>query len=124
MIESEHPTLPTSRSITPHRYQVYRQARNGVHYSHGESIASRAAAVTHFLHATPLFEGGGLHLWDHREQCAVASAAWDVETTRFGFPVRTRENVFHNPTLAVVAHEITEREQLEQTIAHQIRMTA
>jgi hypothetical protein len=124
MIQQEHPASPAPRSVPPHRYQVYRQARNGVHHSHGESIDSPEGAVTHFLHATPVFEGGGLHLWDHREQRAVASADWQVETTRMGFPVRLRANVFHDISLAALAEQIAEREKLEQTITNHIRLTA
>jgi len=124
MIQKEHLASSEPRSLTPHRYQVYRQARNGLHHSHGDSIDSPADAVAHFLHATPAFEGGGLHLWDHREQRAVASADWQMETTRMGFPVRQRSNVFHDLSLAVMAEQIAEREKLEQTITNHIRMTA
>jgi hypothetical protein len=49
----------------PYRYQIYRQARNGLHYNHGAVIDSPEDAVALFLQATPAFEGGGLRLWDH-----------------------------------------------------------
>src|SRR5258708_38671769 len=96
MVQKDPLASPEPRSLTPHRYQIYRQARNGVHHSHGESIDSPADAVAHFLHATPAFEDGGLHLWDHREQRAVASADRQAETTREGFPGRLRSKAFHD----------------------------
>ncbi len=108
---------------TAHRYQVYRQSKNGCHYNYGDRIASPDQAVGFFLNASPAFEGGGLHLWDHREQRAVASAEWFGEITRMGFAVRTRANVFHDEALAVIARGITEREALEETISSQLRMT-
>jgi hypothetical protein len=106
---------------TPHRYQIYRQAKNGLHYNHGTVIDSPEDAVTSFLQATPAFEGGGLRLWDHHEQRNVVSAEWRLETTRMGFAVWHRANVFHDPALALVASRIAERVQLEQTITDRLR---
>lgn len=111
-------------STTPHRYQVYRQARNGLHYNHGAIIDSAEDAVALFLQTSPAFEGGGLRLWDHYEQRHVASADWHVETTRMGFSIRLRSNVFHDPSLAIVAERIAERQEFEQSITDRIRMTA
>ncbi len=108
---------------TPHRYQVYRQAKNGLHYNHGAIIATPEDAVALFLNTAPAFEGGGVRLWDHHEQRHVASAEWNVETTRMGFPVRHRVNVYHDPALAVFAAQIAERERLEETVTNRIRMT-
>lgn len=109
-------------SPTPHRYQIYRQSRNGLHYNHGSIIESPEDAVALFLRTAPAFEGGGLRLWDHYEQRHVASAEWLIETTRMGFAVRHRVNVYHDPALAVVAAQINERQQLEQTITDRLRM--
>ncbi len=109
-------------SPTPHRYQIYRQARSGLHYNHGAIIDSPEDAVALFLHTAPAFEGGGVRLWDHYEQRHVASAEWLVETTRMGFAVRHRVNLYHDPALAVVAAQIAERQQLEQTITDRVRM--
>ena len=38
------------------------------------------------------------------------------------FAVRHRVNVYHDPALAVVAAQINERQQLEQTITDRLRM--
>lgn len=110
-------------SATSHRYQIYRQAKNGLHYNHGAVIDSPEDAVALFLQTTPAFEGGGLRLWDHHEQRSVVSAEWRLETTRMGFAVRHRSNVFHDPALALVASRIAAHEQLEQTITDRLRMT-
>ncbi|WP_044891970.1 hypothetical protein [Opitutus terrae] len=109
-------------SATPHRYQVYRQAKNGLHHNHGPSVVSPEDAVASFLQTTPAFEGGGVRLWDHTEMRVAASAEWQVETTRMGFAVRHRSNVFYDPALALVASHIAEREQLEQAITNRLRM--
>ncbi len=124
MKHTESTLAPEPHQATPHRYQIYRQSRNGCHHHHGDSIDSPHDAVALFLTATPLFEGGGLNLWDHREQRAVASAEWKVETTRMGFGVRTRSNVFHDEALAAIAREIAQREALTQVIAMELRMSA
>ncbi len=108
---------------TAHRYQVYRQSKNGCHYPHGDRVASPDDAVGLFLSANPAFEGGGLHLWDHHEQRAVASTEWHVEVTRMGFAVRARANLFYDEALAVIARGMTEREALEETISSRLRMT-
>lgn len=107
----------------PHRYQIYRQSKNGCHYNHGERMDSAVDAVALFLGTAPTFEGGGVRLWDHREMRAVASAEWNVETTRMGFHVRTRSNVFHDETLAVIARDIAQREALTQAIAMELRVS-
>ena len=60
---------------TPHRYQIYRQARSGLHYNHGSIIDSPEDAVALFLNTSPAFEGGGVRLWDHYEQRHVASGS-------------------------------------------------
>lgn len=109
-------------SATPHRYQIYRQTKNGLHHNHGPAIDSLEDAVASFLQTTPAFEGGGVRLWDHTEMRVAASAEWQVETTRMGFAVRHRSNVFYDPALALVASRITEHERLEQAITERLRM--
>jgi hypothetical protein len=109
---------------TPHRYQIYRQARNGLYHNHGSIIDSPEDAVALFLQTSPAFEGGGLRLWDRHDQRHVASADWHLESTRMGFSVRLRSNVFHDPALAEIAERIAEREAIEQSITSHIRMTA
>ena len=109
-------------AAAPHRYQIYRQAKNGLHHNHGPVIDSPDEAVALFLQTTPAFEGGGVRLWDHTEMRIAASAEWQVETTRMGFAVRHRSNVFYDPALALVASRIAEREQLEQAITDRLRM--
>lgn len=52
------------------------------------------------------------------------SAEWDIETTRMGFAVRTRQNVFHDDGTAAIARDIAEREALVQAIAADLRLSA
>lgn len=118
--------MNTHESLSPHRlnespahrYQIYRQSKTGCHYNHGASMASAEDAVELFLATAPAFEGGGVRLWDHHEQRAVASAEWSVEKTRFGFMVRTRANVFHDDSLALMARKIEERHAIVQSVVH------
>jgi len=102
-----------------HRYQIYRQSKNGCHFNHGASIESAEDAVEIFLATAPAFEGGGVRLWDHHESRAVASAEWNVERTRFGFMVRTRSNVFHDDSLALIARRVAERHAIVQSVVRQ-----
>ena len=74
-------------------------------------------AVAFFLAASPVFEGGGVQLWNHDTQKLSASAEWRMETTRMGFSVRARANIFHEAALALIAQRIAERERIEQAIA-------
>lgn len=120
---TESSRFSPSDQTAAHRYQIYRQARNGVHYSHGPALDSQEEAVAHFLHSAPAFEGGGIRLWDQRKERVAASAEWNVEVTGFGFPVRTRANVFYDPSLQILAHFITEREAMEETVRSEIRVT-
>jgi hypothetical protein len=113
-----------SPAPAPHRYQVFRQAKNGVHYNHGSSIASLDEAVEVFLDTAPLFEGGGIRLWDHHEARAVASAEWFVENTSFGFPVRARANAFFDDDIARIAHQIVEREAYFQSVAQRMGLAS
>lgn len=115
-------SLPEA-TIQRHRYQIYRQDRNGCHHPHGPILDSQENAVAQFLHTPPEFEGGGLRLWDHREERLVGSAEWNLEVTGFGFPVRARFNVFYDPNLTILAHVIGEREALEETVAGGLRMS-
>jgi hypothetical protein len=104
-----------------HRYQIYRQSRNGVHQPYGPMIDSQADAVAQFVHTTPAFDGGGVRLWDHREQRVAASAEWTVDLTGFGFPVRTRSDVFYEDNLRILAHVLKERETLEERTGYRAR---
>lgn len=113
-----------SPAPAPHRYQVFRQAKNGVHHNYGSSIASADEAVGVFLETTPLFEGGGIRLWDHQEARAVASAEWFVETTGFGFPVRARANAFFDDDIARIAHHIVEREAYLETVTQRLGLAS
>lgn len=113
--------VPEDVRPASHRYQIYRQSRNGVHQPHGPIIDSQADAVAQFIHTTPAFDGGGVRLWDHREQRVAASAEYTVDLTGFGFPVRTRSDVFYDDNLRIFAHVLRERETLEESIAHCVR---
>ena len=46
------------------------------------------------------------------------------ENTAFGFAVRTRRDVFHDPLLAVLAHWISERETLRESILAEAHLSA
>lgn len=119
------PEAPSSRQLTEsstHRYQIYRQSKTGCHYNHGAGIDSAEDAVELFLATSPVFEGGGVRLWDHLEQRAVASAEWSVEKTRFGFLVRTRTNIFHDDSLELIARRIAERHAIVQSVVRQNAM--
>lgn len=120
----ETPISSEARTVAPHRYQIFRQAKNGCHFNFGSSIASPEEAVEIFLDTAPAFEGGDLRLWDHREQRTVASAEWLVEITRFGFPVRTRANVFHDDAIAQIAQRVIEREAYFQSVAQRMNLSA
>ncbi len=122
-IEETHASTEAHASA-PHRYQIFRQAHNGCHCNYGSSIASAEEAVEIFLETAPMFDGGGIQLWDHREQRTVASAEWLVEITRFGFPVRTRANAFHDPTISHVAQRVIEREAFFQSLAKRLNLSA
>lgn len=121
-IEETHVSAAVHASA-PHRYQIFRQAKNGCHFNYGSSIASPEEAVEIFLETAPMFEGGGIQLWDHREQRAVASTEWFVEVTRFGFPVRTRANLFHDQAISKVAQNVIEREAFFQALADRLKLS-
>ncbi len=124
MKTTETPISSEARAVTPHRYQIFRQAKNGCHFNFGSSIASADEAVEIFLDTAPAFEGGDLRLWDHREQRTVASADWLVEITRFGFPVRTRANVFLDEAIAQIAQRAIEREAYFQSLSQRMNLSA
>lgn len=121
-IEAIAPT--EAPSPAPHRYQIFRQAKNGVHYNYGSSIASAEEAVEVFLETAPLHEGGAIRLWDHHEQRAVATIDWIVVKTHFGFPVHARANAFFDEALSGIANRIIEREAYFQSVAQRIGLTS
>lgn len=106
-----------------HRYQVYRQQRAG-YYTIGLQTDHAVDAVQAFLDTKPAFEGGTIRLWDRHGDRLLAAAEWDIETTRMGFSVRTRQNVFHDDEAATIARDIAQREALVQAIATDLRMSA
>lgn len=72
-----------------------------------------------FLATSPVFEGGGVQLWNNDTQKLAASAEWRIEITSIGFSVRARENVFREPALALTAERIADRERIEQAITNE-----
>lgn len=116
-------TRPSAQLHEPHRYQVYRQQRAG-YYTIGVQTDNAAEAVQAFLDTKPAFEGGNIRLWDRHGDHLLAAAEWDIETTRMGFSVRTRQNVFHDDGAAAIARDIAQREALVQAIATDLRMSA
>ncbi len=85
---------------------------------------SPTEAVEMFAIMSPAFDGGEIRLWDNREQQVGATVEWHREATAFGFSVRQRHNVFHNPMLAVLARQQAERESFRETILSGLRQTA
>jgi len=124
MKTTETPASPEARALAPHRYQIFRQARNGCHFNYGSSIADAEEAVEIFLETPPIFEGGGIRLWDHREQRTVAQAEWHVEITRLHFPVRTRANAFYDEKIGQIAQRVIEREAFFQSLAERLHLSA
>lgn len=116
-------TLASDQHPLSHRYHVYRQQRAG-YYSVGMVTDSAPEAVQAFLDTKPAFEGGTIRLWDRAGDRLLAAAEWDLETTRMGFSVRTRHNVFHDDQTADLARDIAQREALVQAIAADLRMSA
>ena len=108
---------------TSPRFQIYRQTRTGA-YTAEFKTDSAAEAVEAFLNYSPVFEGGELRLWNHREQHVSASVEWSAEKTDFGFPVFNRTNVFHDRLLGVIAREMQMREEIREEIQHSVRMSA
>jgi hypothetical protein len=106
-----------------HRYQIYRQQRAG-YYTIGVQTDGYHDAVQAFLDTKPAFEGGTIRLWDRQGDRLLAASEWDIETTRMGFSVRTRHNVFHDQETADLARNIAQREALVQAIAADLRMSA
>lgn len=116
-------TPVSSQQSEPYRYRVYRQQRAG-NYTVGLQTDTATEAVQAFLDTKPAFEGGTVRLWDRQADQIMASAEWDIETTRMGFAVRARRNVFHDEGAAVIARDIAQREALVQAIATDLRMSA
>jgi hypothetical protein len=116
-------SLASDQHHPSHRYQVYRQQRAG-YYTIGLQTDTAVEAVQAFLDTKPAFEGGGIRLWDRHGDRLMAAAEWDIETTRMGFAVRTRQNVFHDDETAGIAQHLAQREALVQAIATDLRMSA
>jgi hypothetical protein len=120
---TERAMAPAENEGKPHRFQIYRQGQAG-NYSPGFSTNSAAEAVEAFLTESPAFEGGEMHLWNHREQRVCASVKWNISRTEFGFPVRQRANAFYDGLLDVIVRQIHEREAMRESIQHSVRMSA
>lgn len=120
-IEPKKETFVAADGFKASRFQIYRQTRSG-NYVAGFQSESASEAIEAFLSATPLFDGGELRMWDHREQKVVASVAWIRERTDFGFAVRHRTNVFHNRLLGLVARRIEVHEAMVASIRQKMGM--
>lgn len=120
-MKTNHHTLPALALPPPaHRYQIFRQTRSGVYHRYGTSIESLETAVELFLETRPIFDGGGVRLWDHHEQRNLASTEWLVEHTSFGFPVRVRADAFHDEVAATLARHVLEREALIESLGQRM----
>ncbi len=131
-IERTNPMKNThsSKSIGPvvgaeieSRYQIYRQTRTGT-YTVALKTDSAVEAVKAFLNQSPTFEGGGLRIWNQREQHVGASVQWGMQKTEFGFPVFNRTNVFHDRLIELIARQVQVREEIREEIQHSVRMSA
>lgn len=105
------------------RYQIYRQTRTGT-YTVAFKTDSAVEAVEAFLNQSPAFEGGGVRIWNQREQHVGASVHWGMEKTEFGFTVFNRTNVFHDRLLGLIARQVQVREEIREEIQHSVRMSA
>lgn len=124
-MKTNHQNPPALAAPPPaHRDQVFRQARSGVYQRYGTSIELLETAGELFLVTRPLFDGGGVRLWDHQAQRHLASAEWLIENTTFGFPVRVRADAFHDDAVALLARHIVEREALIESLGHQMNSTS
>lgn len=122
MKRNDHPFPAFAVPTPPHRYQIFRQTKNGVYQQHGVSIGSVDRAVELYLLTKPAFDGGGVRLWDSHEQRTVASAEWFVENTTFGFQVRVRADAFYDETVSEAARRILEREALIESLGQRMDM--
>lgn len=103
------------------RYQVYRQNRAG-QFLPGYRSDSAPEAVEAFLNQAPAFDGGGVRLFDLREERMVASVEWRTEKTDFGFSVHHRVNRFHDAMIEQLAADVLARESLRQSVRHSLLM--
>jgi hypothetical protein len=101
------------------RYQVYQQNRVGL-FLPGYRTDAASEVVEAFLHQAPAFDGGGIRLFDHRDQRMVASVEWRTEKTDFGFPVHHRVNRFHDAVIEQLAQETLARESLRESVRHSL----
>ena len=122
LIERHAARATRANETRPSRYQIFRQARAG-NYLTEFKTDSAAEAVEFFEIMSPAFDGGAIRVWDHREQRVCASVQWKTEKTAFGFPVRTRENVFHDRLLGVLARQLLMREETREAIQQNVRMS-
>lgn len=97
--------MNSAAQIKRRRFQIYRQGHAG-NYSPGFSTDSAIEAVKAFLAANPAFEGGDMHLWNHREQRVCASVEWNVCKSEFGPAIRRRMNVFFDCLLGAIFRQI------------------
>lgn len=116
-------THPETQPVHVPRFQIYRQSRAG-NFMAELKTDSPTEAVEMFAIMSPAFDGGEIRIWDNREQRVCAAVEWQREDTAFGFSVRHRHNVFHNPMLAVLARQQAERETFRESILSGLRQTA
>ena len=114
---------PETQPVHVPRFQIYRQSRAG-NFMAELKTDSPTEAVEMFAIMSPAFDGGEIRIWDNCEQRVCASVEWRPEPTAFGFAVRTRQNVFQNPMLAVLARQISDRESMRESILAGVRLTA
>ncbi len=105
------------------RYQIFRQGRAG-NFMAELKTDSPTEAVEMFAIMSPAFDGGEIRIWDNHEQRICAWVEWHPENTPFGFAVRTRQNIFQDPMLAVFARQIAERETMRESILAGVRLSA
>lgn len=122
-IESRRGRTGATDEIKTPRFQIYRQTRAGNNVA-GFHSHSASEAIVAFLAATPIFEGGELRIWDHREQKVAASVLWGREKTEFGFVVRHRINTFHDPLLGRLARLVQRHEAERDAIRRQMGIRA
>ena len=120
MNNTDSHTRAEARSQIGHRYEIFREAKDGSYVSNGSQIDSAERAVEAFLRTPPLYEGGATRLWDHHQQQAVAISATSVSITHLGCKLHTRATGFFDQTIGELARRVIEREAYSQSLGERI----
>lgn len=104
------------------RYQIHGQNSTGL-FLPGFRTDSAPEAVEAFLNKAPAFDGGGVRLLDHRDQCMVTSVEWKTVKRDFGFPVHHRTNRLQDAMIEQLGNAVQAREVLREELRHEAALT-